>query len=139
MHEVLPVTDGCRLTLVYNLLRRGSAAARCAPPGYACEQASRRGDAATQLADRRAGRRQPKLIYPLEHAYTPAELAFDTLKGADAAVAGVLAARPRRQADCDLHLALLTVEEAGIAEYSGDYRRGWSRTPMMTTSSRPAR
>ena len=27
-----------------------------------------------------------KLIYPLEHAYTAAELSFDTLKGTDAAV-----------------------------------------------------
>jgi hypothetical protein len=64
-----------------------------------------------------------KLIYPLEHAYTPAELGFAALKGADAAVASVLvAASP--QADCDLHLALLKVEESGMAEYSGDYRRG---------------
>ena len=33
-----------------------------------------------------------KLLYPLEHAYTSAELAFETLKGADAAVAAVLVA-----------------------------------------------
>jgi hypothetical protein len=37
-----------------------------------------------------------KLIYPLEHAYTPAELGFGALKGADAAVAGVLAAAAGR-------------------------------------------
>ena len=37
------------------------------------------------------------LVYPLEHAYTPAELSFQALKAADAAVAAVLvdaAARP---------------------------------------------
>ena len=28
------------------------------------------------------------------------------------------------QADCELHLAMLEVEESGMAEYSGDYRRG---------------
>ena len=36
--------------------------------------------------------RPEKLVYPLEHAYTPAEIAFDALKGADAGAAGVLAA-----------------------------------------------
>lgn len=33
-----------------------------------------------------------KLVYPLEHAYTPAELSFAALKGADAAAEGVEAA-----------------------------------------------
>jgi hypothetical protein len=52
-----------------------------------------------------------KLIYPLEHVYTPAELGFATLKGADAAAASVLvAAAP--QADCELHLTLLSIEAA---------------------------
>jgi hypothetical protein len=63
-----------------------------------------------------------KLIIPLEHAYTPAELAFDKLKGADAAVARLLGtAAPN--AGCDLHLALLTIWESGSAEYNG--RENW--------------
>jgi hypothetical protein len=78
---------------------------------------------------RQAGEGAPdKLIYPLEHAYTPAELGFDKLKGADAAVANVLvAAAP--QAGCDLHLALVSIEESGTAEYAGGYgsrRSRWS-------------
>jgi hypothetical protein len=66
-----------------------------------------------------------KLVYPLDHAYTPAELGFAALKGADAAAAGVLAAAAR-EAHCDLHLALLTVEEHGAAEHADSYgsRRG---------------
>jgi len=66
-----------------------------------------------------------KLVYPLDHAYTPAELGFAALKGADAAAAGVLATAAR-EARCDLHLALLTVEESGAAEYADSYgsRRG---------------
>jgi hypothetical protein len=64
-----------------------------------------------------------KLIYPLEHAYTPAELAFDTLKNADAAVAAVLVPAAL-QADCDLHLALISIEESGSAEYVADGSRG---------------
>src|SRR5271166_3863536 len=134
VHEVLPVTDGCRLTLVYNLLRRGRGR-RLEPPSYGAETeritALLRtwGDGKTTPtgAAPSDGGSPEKLIYLLEHAYTSAELGFAALKGADAAVAGVLAAAAP-QADCDLHLALLEIEESGIAEYSGDYRRGrgWS-------------
>src|SRR6185312_3883726 len=101
------------------------------PPDYAGEQAR----AAALLQAWRTAKRRPgdatpeKLVYPLEHAYTAAELGFAALKGADAAVAGVLAAAARK-AHCDLHLALLTIEESGGAEYSESYgsrRRGWGR------------
>jgi hypothetical protein len=121
VHEVLPVTGGYRLTLVYNLLRRRRGRA-LQPPDYAGEQAR-----VAALLRRWQPGTPEKLVYPLEHAYTPSELGFPALKGADAAVAGVLTA-VAPQADCDLHLALLTVEESGIAEYSDNYgRRGrWS-------------
>ena len=129
VHEVLPITSGCRLTMVFNLLRKGKGP-KPEPPSYAAEQgrvtallgawsgAQRRGD----------GDAPEKLIYPLEHAYTLAELAFDKLKGVDAAVANVLvAAAP--QAGCDLHLALVSIEESGTAEYADGYgsrRSRWS-------------
>ncbi|MDQ4059916.1 MAG: 2OG-Fe(II) oxygenase, partial [Pseudomonadota bacterium] len=125
VHEVLPVTSGCRLALVYNLLRRGKGP-RPQPPSYEGEQVR----AAALLQAWAAGKSSPdddtpeKLIYPLEHAYTPAELGFDALKGADAAVAGVLAAAAR-QSGCDLHLALVSIEESGPAEHTGGY--GWGR------------
>ena len=129
VHEVLPVTSGCRLTLVFNLLRKGQGPPPN-PPSYESEQA-----AATKLLRSWGAQKQSpdddapeKLIYPLEHAYTPAELGFDKLKGTDAAVAGMLvAAAP--QAGCDLHLALLSIEESGSAEYTENYgsrRRRWS-------------
>src|SRR3954454_23977944 len=130
VHEVLPVTRGCRLILVYNLVRGGRGRPP-EPPDYAGEQ-----DRVAVLlqawchAKRRPSDASPeKLVYPLEHAYTPAELGFTTLKGADAAVAGVLTTAAQ-QARCDLHLALLTVGESGSAEYSASYgsRRGrWGR------------
>src|SRR5215204_2425395 len=130
VHEVLPVTKGYRLTLVYNLVRAGRGRPP-EPPDYAGEQA--RVTALLQAwctAKKRPGDATPeKLVYPLEHTYTPAELGFGAMKGADAAVAGVLTAAAR-QAQCDLHLALLTVEESGAAEYSDSYgsRRGrWTR------------
>jgi hypothetical protein len=60
----------------------------------------------------------------LEHAYTPAELSFATLKGRDAAVASVLT-EAVAEADCELHLALVSIEESGSAEYTGYHgRRG---------------
>lgn len=138
VHEVLPVTSGCRATLVFNLLRAGKGKMP-EPPNYEAEgekviqllrgwadsKAITTGDAAD--LDSASIDSPEKLIIPLEHAYTPAELAFDKLKGADAAIARLLGmAAPR--AGCDLHLALLTVWESGSAEYMGrenwHYRRG---------------
>ena len=126
VHEVLPVTEGHRLILTYNLVRAGKGRPP-KPPDYGEQQAS----VAALLQKWRDSKTQPggdepeKLVYPLEHAYTPAELGFAALKGADAAAAGVLAAAAQ-QAGCDLHLALLTVEESGAAEYADSYgsRRG---------------
>ena len=128
LHEVLPVTSGCRLTLVYNLLRKGRGKPP-QPPSYEAEQARlvallRRWSEGKQAPEDSA---PEKLVYPLEHAYTPAELSFAALKGADAARAAVLTAAAQ-EAGCDLHVALLTIEESGSAEhtgYSSGGRRGW--------------
>jgi len=131
LHEVLPVTAGCRLTLVYNLIRRGKGRIP-QPPNYAKEQdevaALLRDWRRRMDADDDGDQSVPeKLVYPLEHAYTAPELGFSVLKGADAAAAGVLAAAAA-QADCTLHLALVTLEQFGQAEYGGSYgrRRRWS-------------
>ena len=140
VHEVLPVTAGCRVSLVFNLLRKGKGAA-LQPPAYEAEagKVSALLSAWTEVkagpdtdhedaedATASVGPTQ-KLVYPLEHSYTPAELAFGTLKGADAAVARLLvAAAP--QAGCDLHLALLTLWESGSAEFRGDYRSRYRRS-----------
>jgi hypothetical protein len=68
-----------------------------------------------------------KLVYRLEHAYAPVGLSFGALKGADSAAAGVLAAAAR-DAGCDLHAALMRIEESGSAAYNGRSRsRGYRR------------
>ena len=128
-HEVLPITSGCRLTLIYNLLRQDKGRLP-EPPNYEAEQAG----VTALLRQWAAARKLPeddspeKLIYPLEHAYTPAELGFEALKGADTAVADVLV-DAASQADCDIHLALVTIEESGGAEYTGYYgSRRWGRS-----------
>jgi hypothetical protein len=129
VHEVLPIISGYRLALVYNLRRQGRGQLP-EPPNYDTEQTR----VTALLRQWNAGKDAPdddspeKLLYPLEHAYTPAELAFAALKGADAAVAALLVGAASA-ADCDLHLALVSIKESGSAEYSGYYgsrHRGWS-------------
>jgi len=114
VHEVRPIVTGHRLTLVYNLRFAGKKRALQAPD-YRTQQA-RLADVLRHWAT--AQDEPDKLVLPLEHAYTPAELSFDALKGADAGVASVLVAAAT-EADCDLHLALVSIEESGSAEYTG--------------------
>ncbi len=121
VHEVLPVTSGCRLTLIYTLSRQ-EPGDRPTPPSYATEA-----DQLTALLrhwaedEHRTDGGPDKLIFPLEHAYSQASLSFDALKGADAARAATLLAAAQA-ADCDLYLALLSIDESGSAEYTGNYR-----------------
>ena len=113
-HEVRPVTEGYRLSLVFNLcLRPGDTDTPRTAPDYE-QQVDR-------LARRLAAWRQDgaeKLAWVLEHEYTEAGLSFDVLKNRDAAVARILAAAAGR-ADCALHAAILHLEEWGAASYSG--------------------
>ena len=123
VHEVQPVKTGCRLTLVYNL-RFVAERRPLKAPDYRAEH----GRVVELLRNWASAEDEPdKLILPLEHAYTPAELSFSALKGADGGVASVLV-KAAAEADCDLHLALLSIEESGSAEHTGYYgRRHWSR------------
>jgi 2OG-Fe(II) oxygenase superfamily len=124
VHEVRPVASGYRATLVYNLRLTGS---RLVPnaPDYRTEQ-----DRVAELLRRWADAEDEpdKLILPLEHAYTPAELSFGSLKGADAGIASVLV-KAAAAADCDLHLVLVSIEESGSAYATGGgyRRRRWDR------------
>lgn len=126
VHEVLPVSSGYRMVLVYNLLRKGSGRAPVAP-SYDQEQAGLEALMLRWSAAKAAPNDDTpeKLVFPLAHAYTPAELSFPTLKGADAAAAAVLTAAAEKSG-CDLHVALLMIEESGSAEHTGYSRpRRW--------------
>jgi len=122
VHEVLPITAGCRATLIYNLVRKSKGDA-LGPPSYERETARAKalleewGNSKTAAEDGVP----EKVVYPLEHAYSLAELDFTSLKGVDAAVAAVLKSAAS-EAECDLHLALVSIEESGSAEYNGSYR-----------------
>jgi hypothetical protein len=141
VHEVLPVTAGCRATLVFNLVPKNRGAAP-SPPEYEAEAARAAAllgtwaRSKTEVANGDAGGEDEakltedlpaKIVYPLEHAYTQAELSLEGLKGADAAVAR-LVSKACAQAGCDLHLALLNVWKIGSAQYNGSYRRRYSRS-----------
>jgi hypothetical protein len=123
VHEVRPITAGYRLILVYNMRFIENRRPLQAPDHRAVEM-----QVAALLRGWADAEDEPdKLILPLEHAYTPAELSFDALKGADAGVASVLT-EAAAAADCDLHLALASVGESGSAEHTGSYsRRRWDR------------
>ncbi len=131
VHEVRPIASGSRLTLIYNL-RRAAHGPLPEAPDYRGEE-----DELAQLLHRwAAGDGAPdalpeKLIYPLEHAYTIAELSFGALKGADAAAAAVLKGAAARSG-CELHLALISIEESGIAEHTAYYGSRWRRNSDVT-------
>lgn len=127
VHEVLPVTSGYRMVLVYNLCRSG-AGELPRPPDYQQEQAKAAACLRQWTTMEHTGEDIPlKLVYLLEHAYTPEGLSFAALKNGDAAIASVMIPAAE-QADCDLYLALVSVEESGWAEYSSSYghkKRYW--------------
>lgn len=129
-HEVRPVASGCRLTLIYNLIRQGKGALP-RPPAYD-DEIDRLAALLLQWThdlDSAPGTCPQKLIYPLEHIYTPAELSFASLKNADAAIAAVLQQAALR-ADCELYLALVSISESGSAEATGYYQpRGYYKEP----------
>ena len=80
VHEVLPVTAGCRATLVFNLVRKGKSIAP-APPGYEAEIECVKAllsswAAALSKTDDEIAADPPepehvpeKIVVPLEHAY----------------------------------------------------------------------
>lgn len=166
VHEVLPVKSGCRLTLIYNLVRNARTQP-IEPPRYDNQQTQVTALLQRWVKDRlevgdgisdddtTTDEREinsmasdlvaeededdeddedkkfapEKLIYLLEHAYTPAELSFGSLKGADAAIAPVLSAAAAA-ANCELYLAFAAIEESGSAEheYSPRSRGRWRRS-----------
>lgn len=114
-HEILPVTEGHRVCLVYTLVLAGDRAIPAAAPDYGAEVAP--------IADELKARcldpgESGKLVWMLEHNYSEAGLSFGTLKNVDATIGRVLAAAADR-ADCALHAAILHIEELGSVWFDG--------------------
>ena len=121
-HEIRPVVDGHRLSLVFNLcVRPGDSDTPRKAPDYT----ERIDEIAKRLVEwRHAEDATEKLVWLLEHEYSEAGLSFDALKNADAALAMTLA-RAAERADCELYAAIVHIEEHGDATYEGDYLHGW--------------
>ena len=114
-HETRPVREGCRLSLVFNLcLQPGDTKT----PRHAPDHSDQIQQIAEQLIRWRDGEHGPdKLAWLLEHDYSEAGLSWDVLKNADSALAGVLK-KAADQADCDVHAAILHIEEQASPDYS---------------------
>ena len=124
-HETLPIREGCRLSLVFNIcLRPGDTETPRQAPDYSDQVR----DIAEHLIAWRDGAHGPdKLIWLLEHEYSEAGLSFDALKNADAALGEVLNLAAER-ADCELHASIVHIEEHGSASYiDGSYLDEWDQ------------
>jgi len=113
-HEVLPVEEGDRVCLIYNLIQKHSKGWRktLKAPEYESQVARTAAilDRSLQSPDAPA-----KIAWLLDHQYSPAGLSFSALKGADSARARVLVQAASR-AQCDAYLGIVHIGEFGAAE-----------------------
>ncbi len=120
-HEVRPVAAGHRLALVFNLcLGTDDGGTPRGPPEYG-EQT----DAVARRLDawRRDVGGTEKIVWLLDHGYSEAGLSFGTLKNGDDARARVLSAAAD-MAHCELHAAIVHIEEEGDAMYGDEHVHG---------------
>lgn len=115
-HEIKPVSSGYRCCLIYNLALAGSKQQPSAPKNSTHVEEVRR-----ILCEWFEHNERNKLAFLLAHQYSQAGLSFDGLKNQDRAKAEILI-QAARKADCEVHLALVTLWEEGSADggYYGD-------------------
>ena len=125
LHEARPVTEGHRISLVFNLFIRSGKKWTGAPDYAELADKVRR-----TLVDWKSSDEANKIVWLLDHSYTEDGLSFETLKGTDAAVARVFG-EAAENAKCDMHAAVLYIRETGDPEF--DYDSDWGGEP--TTGS----
>lgn len=129
-HEALPVQQGNRVCLVYNLIQEP--AKRKTQVLKAPNHGPQVVKAASTLEKYWSSKNAPpKIAWILEHQYSPAGLTFSSLKGSDAAKVQVLL-QAAAQAQGVAHLGIVHIGETGGAEedYDDFYRsrgRRWDR------------
>jgi 2OG-Fe(II) oxygenase superfamily len=132
-HEVLRVTSGYRITLTYNLLLYGDTSRPEGDDGTAAELADLLREHFSTPVPRYYGgpATDPpnRLVYLLDHEYTPRGLNWRRLKGADANRVALLRAAADR-AGCESVLALADIKTTHSAfpadeGYGYRRRRGW--------------
>lgn len=128
-HEVRPIVEGNRVCLVYNLVQQRAAngsGQTLEAPDYQKQILAASELLETTLTESGA---PAKLVWLLEHQYSPDGLSFAGLKSTDAARVKVLAQAAER-VDCAVHLAIVHIEEYGAAQptYDGGYGYGYRRS-----------
>jgi hypothetical protein len=128
-HEVLEVRSGYRITLTYNLLLHGDTSRPEGDEGAVTELAGLlREHFSTPVSGyygRPATDPPNRLVYLLDHEYTPRALRWTGLKGADAGRVSLVRAAAER-AGCEAVLALAdikTTHSAFPADEDDGYRR----------------
>jgi predicted 2-oxoglutarate/Fe(II)-dependent dioxygenase YbiX len=131
-HEVLKVTSGYRITLTYNLLVHGDTSRPEGDDGTVAELADLLREHFSTPVPRYYGgpaaARPNRLVYLLDHEYTPRALKWSRLKGADASRVSMLREAANR-ADCEAILAVADIKTTHSA-FKDDYddyryRRRW--------------
>jgi predicted 2-oxoglutarate/Fe(II)-dependent dioxygenase YbiX len=132
-HEVLRVTSGYRITLTYNLLLHGDTSRPEGDGGTVAELADLlREHFRTPVPRYYSGPAADppnRLVYLLDHEYTPRGLNWRRLKGADASRAALLRAAADK-AGCEAVLSLADIKTTHSAfpadeGYGYRRRRGW--------------
>jgi len=129
-HEVKPVRTGCRVTLTCNLLLDSDPAGDvpAEPPAEAARYLAEHFTA--RVSRWKGDDREPpnRLVYLLDHEYTPRGLNWRRLKGADASRVALLRTAAGK-AGCEAVLALADIKTTHSAfpadEVYGYRRRGW--------------
>lgn len=129
-HEVRPVKQGYRVVLTYNLIAQGAARPSELPQHAVTALANElqrfwktpapprwHGDTRIEPPDR--------LVYLLDHQYTPSGLSWQRLKGVDVQRAAALLAAAR-QLDAEIFLTLADVHETWSAEDDYQQHGYWS-------------
>ncbi|KAG4078532.1 hypothetical protein HA402_009244 [Bradysia odoriphaga] len=112
-HEVLKVTKGYRVCLVYNLISTRSIIAT-APRRHAFE---------LELVDLiKNWEYRGKLVYALKHKYSESNLSFDNLKATDRSVANFLVYIAKEN-DLNVYLAIFNKESSGQSTDHIDFDR----------------
>jgi predicted 2-oxoglutarate/Fe(II)-dependent dioxygenase YbiX len=128
-HEVLRVTSGYRITLTYNLLMHGDTSRPEGDKGTAAELASLLREHFSAPVPRYysgpAVDPPSRLVYLLDHEYTPRALKWSRMKGDDASRVSLLRSAAD-MADCEAILALADIQETHDA-YPADEGYGYRR------------
>lgn len=123
-HEVRPVKQGYRVVLTYNLIAHGSLPTVTVPAKIIAALSEAVDKFLSPASLPRGGQRPNRLVYLLDHQYTPRSLSWSHLKGADATRCSALR-QAARQLGLEVFLALAEAHESWTAYADNDADNRW--------------